>query len=678
MTKTAHRGLVRVLLAVWLFASLPTVVSPQSATQKQNQPAVVLSPQELFNRLSRSVFIVEVLDKKGSLIAFGSAVAVTPDQVVTNKHVIEDGMTLRVKQGSKTWPVTITYIDLDHDLCRLTAEGLNAPIVSVRPSSTLAVGERVYSIGAPEGLELTISEGLISGLREFDEVHLIQTSAAISHGSSGGGLFDAEGRLVGITTFFLKEGQNLNFALPGDWVKALVSHRVPPEEKNKTTDSDFEALSYFQLGSQMLDAGEYEKAIRAFREVVRLTPDQSWAWHNLGVAYDKLRQYDKAISVYQQAIRLNPSQSWAWNNLGSDYENLQEHDKAISAFQEAVRLNPSQSEAWNNLGIVYDVLHLYDKAIPAFQEAVRLKPNDNWVWNRLGFAFDALQQYEKAIPALQEAIRLKPDDYEAWKFLGLAYGNLQEYDKAISAFQEAVRLKPDDYGTWNGLGLVYDELHLYDKAIPAFQEAIRLKPDYAKAWYNLGIVYSLQKDHSRVMTVYEKLKTLDKSLADELFQKAGSLPVAGRQDIRDWQTAEDLNRSVRDRLVVELRPDDTADLLNKALAGKKRDVFSFFVVSKNESKLLIGIDCSTLRVCGETDTEGWKYHGNLWIEAACEVGCHAAQLPPEHVFCYVTLERKHSGTFELYIALPERVGGKPKLSWWKVTSTFAELPTKPT
>ena len=90
-----------------------------------------------------------------------------------------------------------------------------------RSSSSLAVGERVYAIGAPEGLELTLSEGVISGLRESGGGCVIQTSAAISPGSSVGGLSDTEGRLIGITTFSLKEGQNLNFALPTEWVQTL-------------------------------------------------------------------------------------------------------------------------------------------------------------------------------------------------------------------------------------------------------------------------------------------------------------------------------------------------------------------------------------------------------------------------------------------------------------------------
>src|SRR5439155_14858915 len=179
-----------------------------SATWKLGQTRTTIataSPQEIFKRLSSSVFVVENLNDSGSVVAIGSGVALGPSLVVTNKHVIEDGAAWRIRQGSKTWPATLAHLDPDHDLCELKANGLRAAPVPVRASSTLAVGEHVYAIGAPEGLELTLSEGLISALRDYEAVRLIQTSAAISPGSSGGGLFDSHGRLIGITTFFLKE-----------------------------------------------------------------------------------------------------------------------------------------------------------------------------------------------------------------------------------------------------------------------------------------------------------------------------------------------------------------------------------------------------------------------------------------------------------------------------------------
>lgn len=493
--------------------------NPKVARLDTSAQGAALSPQELFKRISPSVFVVEVLDENGSLVATGSAVAVAPDQVVTNKHVIEAGVAFRIKQGSRTWPAAVAYVDPDHDMGRLAAKDLKAPAVPVRLSSVLTVGEHVYSIGAPEGLELTISEGLISGLREFEQVRLIQTSAAISHGSSGGGLFDAQGQLIGITTFFLKEGQNLNFALPGEWVRAVASHRVSLTEKNKIATPASQALSWFELGLHMIEAAEYEKAARAFSEVVRLTPDDSAAWLTLGAVYSELHQYDKAIAADQKAIRLNPEFAGAWSNLGSAYDDLDQHDKAISAYKEAIRLKPDYADAWYDLGATYLGFQQADEAISAFQEAIRFEPDNARAWSNLGAAYDDLRQYEKGIAAYQEAIRIKPDYASAWYNLGSAYDDLHQYEKGAAAYQEAIRLKPDDASAWSNLGGAYAHLRQFDKAIAAYQEAIRLRPVDAKTWYNLGITYRVQGDRSGVMTVYQKLKTLDQSRADKFFRE---------------------------------------------------------------------------------------------------------------------------------------------------------------
>jgi S1-C subfamily serine protease len=124
-----------------------------------------LSPQQLFKRVARSVFVVEALDRSDSVIAFGSGVAIAHNLVVSNKHVVQDAISLRVRQGDLSWKAEIDQIDKTNDLCLLLVPGLGAATVTLRQSTTLAVGERVYAIGAPEGLELTFSEGLISGLR---------------------------------------------------------------------------------------------------------------------------------------------------------------------------------------------------------------------------------------------------------------------------------------------------------------------------------------------------------------------------------------------------------------------------------------------------------------------------------------------------------------------------------
>jgi hypothetical protein len=176
-------------------------------------PGRRLSAQELFRFVSPTLFVVTTRDSRGGVRTLGSAVAVARDLVVTNAHVVSGGGSIRVTQGDESWSASVLDSDQERDLCRLRIEGSLASAALVRDSGSLRIGQRVYAVGAPVGLEMTLSEGLISGFRDYRGQRVVQTSAPISHGSSGGGLFDEMGGLVGITTFMIDGGQNLNFAI---------------------------------------------------------------------------------------------------------------------------------------------------------------------------------------------------------------------------------------------------------------------------------------------------------------------------------------------------------------------------------------------------------------------------------------------------------------------------------
>lgn len=109
--------------------------------------------------------------------------------------------------------------DPARDLCVLDVPGLNAVPARFGSTRALRVGQQVYAVGSPQGLELTLSGGLISALRRTTEEPLIQTDAALSPGPTGGGLFSEDGNLIGITTFGIIGGQNLNFAVPVEWIR---------------------------------------------------------------------------------------------------------------------------------------------------------------------------------------------------------------------------------------------------------------------------------------------------------------------------------------------------------------------------------------------------------------------------------------------------------------------------
>jgi len=182
----------------------------------------VLSPEELYATVAPSVALISIKNDQGVMIGSGSGVLVGTNQVITNCHVARAGSQLELFMANEKFTGTVETADEHYDLCMLHVYGISSQPVAIAKMADVHTAEKVYAIGAPQGLNLTISEGIISSLRDIPDVGtVIQTSAPISPGSSGGGLFYNTGRLVGITTFQSRSGQNLNFAVPAEWIESM-------------------------------------------------------------------------------------------------------------------------------------------------------------------------------------------------------------------------------------------------------------------------------------------------------------------------------------------------------------------------------------------------------------------------------------------------------------------------
>jgi tetratricopeptide (TPR) repeat protein len=476
-------------------------------------PVQAKTASEVFDSVSASVVVVHGHDAKNKAKSQGSGVALPGGTVVTNCHVLKDTASYSVIYRDKTYPAQIKHSDWDRDVCSLSVPGLKAAPATLGATRTLKVGQRVYAIGAPKGLELTMSDGIISSLRELDSGRYIQTTAPISPGSSGGGLFDEEGRLIGLPTFYLDKGQQLNFALPVEWVKDLPGrHSVQAKGGQSETDWLNQAIALEQKEDW---PGMLEHAQRW----TKAQPRNADAWYVLGVAYGRAGQTSKAIEAYQQALRINPEYAEAWNNLGNANGRAGQTSKAIEAYQQALRINPEYAEAWYNLGIDYADAGQSAKAIEAYQQALRINPEYAEAWNNLGIAYADAGQSAKAIEAYQQALRITPEDAEAWNNLGIAYVKAGQAAKAIETYQQALRITPEYAEAWYNLGNAYVDVDQATKAIESYQQALRINPEYASAWNNLGIAYRITGQTSRVMEVYRRLKTLDTSRAERFFTK---------------------------------------------------------------------------------------------------------------------------------------------------------------
>jgi hypothetical protein len=181
-----------------------------------------LTATELYKLRSKSIYFLVGLSNKD--ISQGSAVAVSPRRLFTNCHVVEGKVIIGILSPSDSQKTTyiaeVVKRDKKNDACILDIkENKLNPVLSMKKYSSLQVGQKVYAIGNPQGLDLTLSDGLLSSKRSSKNEKLIQFTAPISSGSSGGGLFDEHGALIGITTSSRKDSQNINFAIPIDYFK---------------------------------------------------------------------------------------------------------------------------------------------------------------------------------------------------------------------------------------------------------------------------------------------------------------------------------------------------------------------------------------------------------------------------------------------------------------------------
>lgn len=471
------------------------------------------TPEQIFVQASPSVVVIDILDGKGQPIGLGSGAVIGAKQVITNCHVAQKGKSLQVRQSDKTFKATLLYADPERDLCQLNVPNLKAPPIILGTAKKLRVGQRVYAIGAPKGLELTLSEGLISSLRLYEGSQYIQTSAAISPGSSGGGLFDDQGRLVGITTFQMVEGQNLNFALPVDWIYELPKRSKKIASASVLTKET--GLNFF-IHAAALDAkDDWLGLLELSQKQIKINPNNVNAWIILGNAYYDLAQYTRSISTLREALKIEPENAYAWFSLGLSYKEEKQFNEAIKSFREALRIDPQQSFTWYSLGETHLSLEQYDEAIKDFREVLRIDPENFGSWNGLGNSFMMLNKYDEAIHSLKESLRIKPENARTWFILGNVYTHFKQSDEAIKAYQEALRLDPKNTVTMTMLGLTYKEKKQFDEAIKVLRDALLIQPENTYAWISLGSTYFMQDKRDKVQEIYQELIKLNPAIAEK-------------------------------------------------------------------------------------------------------------------------------------------------------------------
>ncbi len=251
---------------------------------------------------------------------------------------------------------------------------------------------------------------------------------------------------------------------------------LPRNPKQKLTKEAKQGVEKYgtKLQKLMLVARQqkdYKKAIALWQDIITIADYEDdkkslvGGYFNLGYSYNELKEYQKAINAYKKVIKIEPGDYEAHNNMGDVYLKLKEYQEAIGAYKEVIK---------------------FTSGAPVFiyRKLVDIKPDDREV------IFADSNQFI----GIGIADYAADDTFKAYYNMGIAYRKLKKYQKAIDAYQKAIDIKSDYYMAYNNMGVVYNILEKDQKAIDAFEKAIKIKPDFYKAKRNLNSTLKQSKE----------------------------------------------------------------------------------------------------------------------------------------------------------------------------------------
>jgi len=303
------------------------------------------------------VVTITTYDSSGQEVALASGFFISRDIVVTNWHVLKGASSARVKTYSGAeYPMQgVVSGDQNFDLVEIRVNNQDPTVTPLTVTAALpAVGARIVVIGAPIGLQNTVSDGIVSAIRNIENFgQVIQITAPVSEGSSGSPVVNLRGQVVGVVRATVVEGQNLNFAIPSAKVLDLKPGIVISKSSSAGFGAGAIASGLVKAGWDSLGNNDYASALKSFRQAVQVDPSSYEGWGGLGWAEIGLGNLRQAADAFRKSIQLKPDYEIGYLGLGMVYLTSSDYDNARKAFETVIMINPSSAVGHYGLGLVY-------------------------------------------------------------------------------------------------------------------------------------------------------------------------------------------------------------------------------------------------------------------------------------------------------------------------------------
>jgi TolA-binding protein len=328
-----------------------------------------LSAEKVFDIVNNSVVVIMAYDNFGNIYQGSGVVIDKSGLVVTNHHVCRDANRIEIKHYENEFKdVEILAADELKDILILKVNNFTLRPMPRGTSTSLKTGQRIYAVGSPEGYENSISDGIISGFRTDDsKVSLIQMTAPITEGSSGGAVVNSRGELIGICVSGQHDG-NLYFAIPINEVYSFAG-------LNNTVAENNESIDYYQIGTEAYKNQNYEDAEFYFSKYLERFSSDVSAYYNRGYARFKLREFSKAINDFSKVIEINSATTDSYFYRANCYYSIKEYQKAFNDYTSALEKEPDNPDIFYNRGYTLFRMNKYQEAINDWRRAVELNAN---------------------------------------------------------------------------------------------------------------------------------------------------------------------------------------------------------------------------------------------------------------------------------------------------------------
>ncbi|MGK7902310.1 MAG: trypsin-like peptidase domain-containing protein [Hormoscilla sp.] len=379
-----------------------------------------------------------------------------------------------------------------------------------------------------------------SSLTEKNGYELVYTNPA-QGGMSGGPLLDARGRVIGIHAaaegdFIYEERASvqLGFSLgvpvrtllsltrkakiKSEWLK-VESSAPPPLKRGEVTairealftakrpSKGAKATDWINYGNQLWRLFEYEEAVAAFDEAIKLKPKLEQAWYGRGLALSSQRNYREAVASFDKATEINPRLYEAWRERGEALSLLKRYPEALASFDKAINLKPEDSVLYGLRGWILRGLERYAEAVEAYSKAIYIWPHAI-AYNDRGLTRSDLGEYSEAIADYNKAIEINPEFALPYNNRGNARSDLGEYSGAIADYNKAIEINPYLAEAYNNRGAARSNLGDYKGAISDYNKAIEINPQNGATYANSGLLYYKIGDRQRAIADMQKAAQL--------------------------------------------------------------------------------------------------------------------------------------------------------------------------